>query len=183
MEICYRVPCFFMPNRDAFPTTQTEIMEPRRVLPSLRKSNAAPADCTHSRIGRGRNRSVQIVPGGETSSRRNRTQELSKGPKSLLLYRTILASFGPDVPAASQNAAERPIFMLPFRSRRVQPSLRKSNAAHADFTHFLLGRRRNRHVSAAPVHCAAWEKNVPNKPQLWATANKSAGSGPLNLVA
>ena len=52
----------FMPFRDAFPITQTEFMEPRRVLPSLRKSNAAPADCTHSLLGLGRNRHVSAAP-------------------------------------------------------------------------------------------------------------------------
>ncbi len=176
----------FMPFRDAFPITQTEFMEPRRVLPSLRKSNAAPADCTHSLLGHGRNRHVSAAPLRANVSDMDEIAVpcFIQGPKSLLLYRTTLASFGPDVPAASSYAAERPIFILPFRSRRVLPSLRKSNAAPADCTHSLLGLGRNRHVSAAPFLCAASEKNVPNKTLLRASANKScAGSGPENLVA
>ena len=161
-------------------------MEPRRVLPSLRKSNAAPADCTRPLFGRGRNRHVSAAPLRANVSDMDGMAApcFIQGPKSLLLYRTILASFGPDVPAASSYAAERPIFSLPIRSRRVLPSLRKSNAAPADCTHSLLGRGRNRHVSAAPFLYAASEKNVSDKTLLRAAANKScAGSGPENLVA
>ena len=58
---CICVPCFFYayPGR-IFPKSH-EFMEPRRVLPSMRNI-AAPADCTRSQLGTGRNRYVSAAP-------------------------------------------------------------------------------------------------------------------------
>ena len=57
---CYRVPCFFYAYPGRISNNPHESMETRCVLPSMRNI-AAPADCTRSRFGAGRNRYIRII--------------------------------------------------------------------------------------------------------------------------
>lgn len=61
MGICHRVPCFFYAYPGRISNNPHEFMEPRRVLLPLR-TIAAPADCTRSLLGSGRNRYVAAAP-------------------------------------------------------------------------------------------------------------------------